>query len=34
MKIHDDPRWIPFLRTYGVAPEQLTAIKFDVKVPQ
>jgi hypothetical protein len=32
--LHDDPRWLPFLRKHGMAPEQLAAIKFDVKVPQ
>jgi len=32
-KIHADPRWLPFLRKIGKAPEQLAAIKFDVKVP-
>ena len=32
--IHEDPRWLPFLRELGLAPEQLTAIKFDVKVPK
>jgi hypothetical protein len=32
--IHADPRWLPFLRKIGKAPEQLAAIKFDVKVPQ
>ncbi len=32
--IHPDPRWLPFLRKVGMAPEQLAAIKFDVKVPQ
>jgi len=31
---HNDPRWGPFLRKIGKAPEQLDAIKFDVKVPQ
>jgi TolB-like protein/Tfp pilus assembly protein PilF len=31
--IHQDPRWLPFLRKIGVAPEQLAAIKFDVKLP-
>ena len=30
--LHDDPRWLPFLRKIGKAPEQLAAIKFDVKV--
>lgn len=32
-KIHGDPRWLPFLRKIGRAPEQLAAIKFDVKLP-
>jgi len=31
--IHSDPRWLPFLRKIGLAPEQLAAIKFDVKLP-
>ena len=31
--IHSDPRWLPFLRKIGRAPEQLAAIKFDVKIP-
>jgi tetratricopeptide (TPR) repeat protein len=32
--IHDDPRWLAFLRKQDMAPEQLAAIKFDVKVPK
>ena len=32
--ISADPRWLPFLRRNGMAPEQLAAIKFDVKVPK
>ena len=32
-QIHNDPRWLPFLRKLGKAPEQLAAIKFDVKLP-
>ena len=32
--LHSDPRWLPLLRRLGMAPEQLAAIKFDVKVPQ
>jgi TolB-like protein/cytochrome c-type biogenesis protein CcmH/NrfG len=32
--IHGDPRWLPFLRKLGMAPEQLAAIQFDVKVPK
>lgn len=31
--IHDDPRWLPFLRKVGKAPEQLAAIKLDVSLP-
>jgi adenylate cyclase len=30
--LHDDPRWRPFLRKLGKAPDQLAAIKFDVKI--
>ena len=32
--LHADPRWLPFLRRIGKAPEQLAAIGFDVKLPQ
>jgi TolB-like protein len=32
--IHEDPRWSPFLRRIGKAPEQLAAIRFDVKLPR
>ena len=32
--LHSDPRWLPFLRQHGMAPEQLAAIRFDVKVPR
>jgi tetratricopeptide (TPR) repeat protein len=32
--LHADPRWLPFLRGHGMAPEQLAAIKFNVKVPK
>jgi len=32
--LHTDPRWLALLRRLGKAPEQLAAIKFDVKVPQ
>jgi TolB-like protein/Tfp pilus assembly protein PilF len=32
--VHYDPRWLAFLRKIGRAPEQLAAIKFDVKLPQ
>jgi len=30
--IRGDPRWLPFLRRIGRAPEQLAAIRFDVKL--
>lgn len=33
VNVHKDPRWLPFLRKIGRAPEQLAAIKFDVQVP-
>jgi TolB-like protein/Flp pilus assembly protein TadD len=32
--VHSDPRWLPFLESIGKSPEQLAAIKFDVKLPQ
>jgi TolB-like protein/cytochrome c-type biogenesis protein CcmH/NrfG len=32
--LHEDPRWLPFLRKINMAPEQLAAIKFEVKLPQ
>jgi TolB-like protein/Tfp pilus assembly protein PilF len=31
--LHGDRRWLPLLRKLGQAPEQLAAIKFDVKPP-
>jgi TolB-like protein/Flp pilus assembly protein TadD len=33
-KIHADPRWLPFLRKIGKAPEQLAKIEFQVTLPQ
>ena len=32
-KIHSDPRWLPFLRKLGRAPEQLSKIQFKVTLP-
>jgi len=32
--IHSDPRWLPFLRKIGKAPEQLAQIQFKVTMPQ
>jgi hypothetical protein len=31
--MHDDPRWLPFLRSVGQAPEQLAEIKFNPRLP-
>ncbi len=31
--VRNDPRWLPFLSKIGKAPEQIAAIKFDVKLP-
>ncbi len=31
--LHSDRRWLPFLRKLGMAPEQLAAIPFDVRLP-
>ena len=31
--LHDDPRWLPFLRSIGKAPEQLDKIQFKVTLP-
>ena len=33
-KIHADPRWLPYLRKIGKAPEQLAKIEFKVTLPQ
>jgi len=33
-RIQDDPRWLAFLSSNGLAPEQLAAIKFDVEPPE
>ena len=33
-KINGDPRWLPFLRKVGKAPEQLAKIDFKVTFPQ
>jgi tetratricopeptide (TPR) repeat protein len=32
-KIRHDPRWLPFLRKLGYAPEELAKIKFTVTLP-
>jgi len=33
-KLHEDRRWVPFLRTIGKAPEQLAKISFRVPLPE
>jgi adenylate cyclase len=33
-KMRNDPRWLPFLRKIGKAPEQLEKIEFKVTLPQ
>jgi hypothetical protein len=33
-RIHSDPRWLPFLRKIGMAPEQLAKIEFKVTLPR
>ena len=32
--IHSDPRWLPFLRKIGKAPDQLAKIQFRVPLPK
>lgn len=32
-RIDDDPRWVPFLESAGLAPEQLNAIEFSPRLP-
>lgn len=32
-RLRSDPRWLPFLRSQGKAPEQLAAIPFNVTLP-
>ena len=32
--IHDDPRWLPFLRRLGRAPDQLAKVRFTVSLPK
>jgi TolB-like protein/thioredoxin-like negative regulator of GroEL len=33
-KLHDDPRWLPYLERIGQSPQQLNAIELDVSVLQ
>ena len=34
VNIHNDPRWLPFLRKLGKAPEQLATIEMTVRFPE
>ena len=31
LKLHDDPRWLPFLQSIGKSPEQLAGFEFNLK---
>jgi tetratricopeptide (TPR) repeat protein len=31
--LYEDPRWLPFLRKLGRAPDQLSEIEFSIRVP-
>jgi TolB-like protein/lipoprotein NlpI len=33
-KLHDDPRWEPFLRSVNQAPDQVAALEFDFERPE
>lgn len=33
-RVRADPRWLPFLRRIGKAPDQLAAVKFDLNLPK
>jgi TolB-like protein len=32
-KLHDDPRWMPFLESIGQAPEQLDRLRLEIALP-
>ena len=34
VSLHDDPRWLPLLKSIGIAPAQLAAIEFNVTLPE
>jgi tetratricopeptide (TPR) repeat protein len=31
--VRDDPRWLPFLESIGMSPDQLSAIEFEARLP-
>ncbi|MCZ6716729.1 MAG: hypothetical protein O6946_06660, partial [Gammaproteobacteria bacterium] len=33
-KLHEDPRWLPFLSSIGQTPERVAAFKFNVEPPE
>jgi tetratricopeptide (TPR) repeat protein len=33
VRLHDDPRWLPFLEEFGRSPEQLAKIAFTPRLP-
>ena len=32
--VYDDPRWLPFLESISMSPEQLASVEFEVSIPQ
>ena len=34
VKLHEDPRWMPFLESVGQAPEQLERIPLNIELPR
>ena len=32
--VYDDPRWLPFLESIAMSPEQLASVEFEVSIPQ
>ena len=33
-KLHEDPRWMPFLESIGQAPEQLDRLRLEIEIPE
>jgi len=34
IKLHDDPRWLPFLESIGKSPAQLEGVEFELTLPE
>jgi hypothetical protein len=32
--VHEDSRWLPFLESIGKSPAQLSAVEFNVSLPE